>query len=122
MIEPHRPRPARLGASVDSGSPLDGALARWAALTALVALTVLVAALMAGDGAYQRPPAGLPDAGLGGLDLAGVPHVGGRRRGAHCGLRSWRARILLPSRSSELWGCKCAACGWQERSQRRGRC
>ena len=107
MIEPTPTSPSTRARGLQAstqGSPLDGALARWATLTALVALTVLVAALMAGDGAYQRPPEGLPDAGalvgwsLPGFrmlaDVAGVLTVGFVLAGV----------ILLPSRNGELWG------------------
>jgi putative copper resistance protein D len=69
-----------------------------------VALAVLIEALIAGDGAYQRPPEGLPDAGaLVGwslpvcrmlADVAGVLTVGFILAGA----------ILLPSRNDGLWG------------------
>jgi putative copper resistance protein D len=86
------------------GSPLSSALARWAAITAVVALAVLVAALIVGDGAYQKPPEALPDAGaLVGwtlpvvrmlADVAGVLTVGFVLAGV----------ILLPSRDQELWG------------------
>lgn len=89
-----------------AGSPLRSraAVARWAWITILVSLVVLVAVLVAGGGAYQKPPAGLPDAGAlvgWGLpvfralaDVAGLLTVGFVLAGV----------ILLPSRRGELWG------------------
>src|SRR5262249_28222884 len=55
------------GPAMNQAPPLtagrDNRQARWTTATVIASVGVLVTALLAGGGAYRRPPAGLPDPG-----------------------------------------------------------